>query len=350
MINIGICDSDALFCQHLQIMIHQAIPDAEKMTLKHFKNCGEVIDAIREERFLCNLLFLDILSEDGEGLKVARFIYDNHVDADIIFITASKKHIYECCRYHTFAYLIKPVRKNEIFAEINRYMVELEHASHTLPINIKGTVHRIPFQSILYLESNLRKLVLYTTKARYEFYGKLDEIEKTLTEEGFLRCHQSYLVNQNQITSLNGSKLTVGRDTIPISRKYQAEIKSRFAALNTAAAQEFQSLHQNQQNYGGLVCIEGRYLASIIHIKPDQEIFIGRDGKCTDIVINLPQVSRMHCSLIYHADTECYELTDHSSSGTFLDEDKRLVPEENYLLKSGSILCFGDKNTKYQLI
>lgn len=350
MINIGICDSDALFRQHLQIMIRQAVPDSSKITLRFFETCQEVINAIREERFLCNLLFLDILSEDGEGLKVARFIYDNHVNADIIFVTASKEHIYECCRYHTFAYLIKPVSKDEIFAEMNRYMMELEHSSRTLPINIKGTIHRIPFHSILYLESNLRKLIIHTTKARYEFYGKLDEFEETLQEEGFLRCHQSYLVNRNQIAAFNGSKLIVGKDTIPVSRKYQPKIKNCFAELDIAATREYESLHQKQQDYGGLVCIAGIYLASIIYVKPEQEIFIGRDGKRTDIVINLPQVSRMHCSLIYHADTKCYELTDYSSSGTFLDEDKRLVPEENYLLQSGSILCFGDKNTKYQLI
>ena len=44
-----------------------------------------------------------------------------------------------------------------------------------------------------------------------------------------------------------------------------------------------------------------------------------------------------------------YEIVDFSNNGTYVNRDKRLLKEETYLLKSGSELCFGDKETVYRL-
>lgn len=68
-----------------------------------------------------------------------------------------------------------------------------------------------------------------------------------------------------------------------------------------------------------------------------------------DMIINLPFVSRIHCTILYHCDTMEYEIVDLSNNGTFVNGNKRLLRDEIYLLKLGNEICFGDKETIYKV-
>lgn len=94
---------------------------------------------------------------------------------------------------------------------------------------------------------------------------------------------------------------------------------------------------------------ERTYIGNIVRVVPEQMIMIGRDGKSADMVVNLPLVSRKHCTIIYHEKSNCYEVMDMSSNGTFVDGDKRLNRRDTYALKPGTTISFGDKNTVYKL-
>ena len=67
------------------------------------------------------------------------------------------------------------------------------------------------------------------------------------------------------------------------------------------------------------------------------------------MVVNLPEVSRLHCAIIYHEVAESYEVVDFSTNGTYVNTDKRLIQDETYLLKPGTTISFGDRNTVYKL-
>lgn len=220
-----------------------------------------------------------------------------------------------------------------ITTEINQESSNLTY----LNLSNHGRIIKIPMDSILYVESNKRKVTIYTETEHYMCYEKLNTIEQLLGKERFIRCHQSYLVQSNKILSFN-SNHTISLDqttsTIPVSRRHQ---------------QELRQLLCNPITGGTLVCLTGPYKNSIIKIKSGQRILIGRDGAVADLIINLPLVSRKHCEMIYHEDSRLYELTDFSTNGTYVNGRVRLVPYEPYTLKPGSTICFGDKETIYQL-
>ena len=75
--------------------------------------------------------------------------------------------------------------------------------------------------------SDKRKIRVVKTYSEQieEFYMKIQEVEKKLKEAGFIRCHQSYLVNTDQIVCLDGNTLVVqGDESIPLSRRYRKEV------------------------------------------------------------------------------------------------------------------------------
>ena len=103
MLTIGICDDDSVFSEHLyQIINHVMFPISDWKS-RIFHTGSEVIEAIENGTFDCQLIFMDIMMGDGEGFQTAQYICKHKLNTDLIFVTASKEHVFECYHYHAFA-------------------------------------------------------------------------------------------------------------------------------------------------------------------------------------------------------------------------------------------------------
>ena len=60
-----------------------------------------------------------------------------------------------------------------------------------------------------------------TGTARYTFYARLAEVEESLGA-GFVRIHQRYLVNAAAVERVDSASVTLGGETLPVSRSCQA--------------------------------------------------------------------------------------------------------------------------------
>lgn len=348
MIKIGICDEDLTFIENLYDTINSIMFCIDDWKAQIFHNSMEIIQAIESGTFDCQLVFMDIMIKNG--INTAHYIFNHVPCTSIIFVTFSKDYINESCHYHTFAYLLKPVSESDISKELQRFIKTLNTSPKFLSIVSNGTKHKIPTDSILYIESNRHKVIIYTTGGNYECYRKLNELEEILKEEGFLRCHQSFLVSMRHVTDSTLTHFKIKGKEIPISRRYQRFFQEYFSQGTLVGLPEQNNADNDKQDqYGSIMCIQGTYLGSIVHIYPEQKILIGRDLKVVDIQINLPLVSRMHCELIYHAERNEYEITDYSTNGTFIDQKQRLLQGVSYIVKSGTQICFGDMETVYKL-
>ena len=56
----------------------------------------------------------------------------------------------------------------------------------------------MPYDDILYFESDARKIKVVTCKTVNEFYGSMKELEKNLPMN-FLPIHQSYTINKEHV-------------------------------------------------------------------------------------------------------------------------------------------------------
>lgn len=214
----------------------------------------------------------------------------------------------------------------------------------------KGNHQRIPLKDILYIESNARKCIIHssTDKDKTEcFYGKLSEIAKSLYPYGFVRCHQSYLISITPNARYSDNMIYIEDTSIPVSEKYRKNIISIFRH----PPDKIYAL--TKTTMGALVCIKGEYYGSAIRMYPNEKCTIGRDNKSSNIIINLPYISRSHCDIIYKPDNT-YELIDRSHNGTYVIQEnghaEKLTPDKIHTLPSGSVICFGDRELQYRLI
>jgi len=108
-----------------------------------------------------------------------------------------------------------------------------EQQNKSLLLTSKQGVDRIILSDIEYIMSDKRKVIIHMLGKEYSYYYKLDELEDMLGI-GFLRCHQSFIVNMRQINKFVSDGLTLRDDTfIPVSRKRYFASKREYLSYIT---------------------------------------------------------------------------------------------------------------------
>lgn len=87
----------------------------------------------------------------------------------------------------------------------------------------------LPVEEILYIESNKHKNWFHTAEATYSIYRKLNDIEQELMEYGFIRIHQSFLVNMRYIAKISSYTLTLtSGETFSVPKVRYSQVKRKF--------------------------------------------------------------------------------------------------------------------------
>lgn len=226
MLHLGICDDEKEHRAQMDELFSRAFFQYDETDAAYFKTAEEVIEKIEKNQFQIDLLLLDIHMPRKSGLDLAGYIRRNQIDVDIIFITVSPDHVFDGYTYQAFTYLLKPLDYGRVKEEVKRYMELKNHNSDCLHININGRSERIFLNQVFYVSAQGRKVLFHMRDEDISAYAKLNDLEEALKDSGFIRCHQSYLVNKKFVQSHSRILLTVAGEEIPISRKYIESVRN----------------------------------------------------------------------------------------------------------------------------
>jgi DNA-binding LytR/AlgR family response regulator len=95
-----------------------------------------------------------------------------------------------------------------------------------IPILTRSETTFVDPDDILYAESQLRLILLSTTRRQYRYYGKLDDLSRFLGES-FYRCHVSWIINLDKVVSVknNAIHMTDGKVILLGRNKFQSTRK-----------------------------------------------------------------------------------------------------------------------------
>ena len=107
-----------------------------------------------------------------------------------------------------------------------------EKSRKCIQLKSKNGMENVMLSDVDYVMSDKRKVIIKARNMERTFYYKLDEIEN-LMGEGFLRCHQSYIVNMTRIRQFVEDGIILSDETfVPASRKrYYASKKAYLAYI-----------------------------------------------------------------------------------------------------------------------
>ena len=196
-------------------------------------NAVEALAALDKEPV--DLAFLDIQMPELNGLELSRLITHR---TKIIFTTAFEQYALEGFRVDAVDYLLKPFNYAEFLRAATKaqHLVELERnqtadACHPDSIFVKSDYKfvQIELRHILYIEGlkDYVRIQTDTPQGGILTLMNMKNIEERLPADTFLRVHRSYIVNINQIKTIERNRIVFGKVYIPVSDSY----KDRFAEM-----------------------------------------------------------------------------------------------------------------------
>jgi len=210
-----ICD----YCNRMKYEIH----------ISEFEN-GEALENyyLNQETFF-DIIFLDIYMNGKNGILTAKQIRKYDLDCKIIFTTTSTKHALESFEVFPYNYLTKPLSKSTFFPVFEKAIdATQKEKQKSLSIKVGASLQKLFLKDILFIESAARTLSIHTIHAKiYSTVLKLDEIQKQIDDPRFIRCHQSFLVNMDYISSVENYsfKLVNGQAITIVQRNFAGNKK-----------------------------------------------------------------------------------------------------------------------------
>lgn len=109
-------------------------------------------------------------------------------------------------------------------------MKQIIYDKQVLEIHFREGNRRINLEELVYIETNRHLQVFHTLNQEYSIYGKLGDFENALVPYGFVRSHQSFLVNMKYIEKISSyiMKLKNGQE-LSVPKKRYGEVKQAFA-------------------------------------------------------------------------------------------------------------------------
>jgi len=232
------------------IIIDDEAPALETLKLKLEMYCQEIevvatcqsakegLQAINEHK--PNLVFLDIEMPWMNGFEMLECLGDN-INFEVVFVTAYDQYAIRAFKVKAQDYLLKPVDKDDLINCVSRISESSEQFSHEKltdivkemdkPINsnrillhAKNAIEVVTQEELIYLQADSNYCNVFTNDGKRIMVTKtLNELEKLLDLETFIRIHRSYTVNINYIKKIstedgaydvvlqNGNKLPVSR-------------------------------------------------------------------------------------------------------------------------------------------
>jgi len=244
-----IIDDEPNNIQNLQTILQIHCPDVT--VLATAQNADDGVVAIKQHKPA--LIFLDIQMPVKSGFDVLTEFAEP--DFEVIFITAYDQYGIQAIKFSALDYLLKPINIIELKNAVNKAGKKIsaklkDHKLENLIANIMRGQREVPkialptlketryikVDEIVRCEASDNYTTFYTANAEQILVCKtLKDFAELLHFHGFIRTHQSHLINVEFVKSLlkedGGVLLMADNMKIPISKQNKDQVKTALKGM-----------------------------------------------------------------------------------------------------------------------
>jgi len=197
----------------------------EVSSLKKLGNCYnafQAIDLLQKEEI--DLLFLDINMPKITGYEMLKTLKN---PPKVIVTTAYKEFAIQGYEFQVSDYLLKPFTFSRFLKAVNTVLEFKENNSiqntiseHFIIIRVDKKKHRVKLSDIQFIEAQGNYCKVTTKTNRLLTLRSISDFQSALPEH-FLRVHNSFIVNKNRVTAIEGNRIFINEETIPVGRTYK---------------------------------------------------------------------------------------------------------------------------------
>ncbi len=165
-----------------------------------------------------DLVFLDIEMPGENAFSLLESL--EFIDFEVIFVTAFDQYGIKAIKFSALDYILKPIDPNDLMAAIAKAKSKLSQKQENLrlqnllentrrantdkmiALSLSDKIEFVEVSSIIRCESDSNYTTFYLKNGEKLLVSKtLKEFEELLSPYGFLRVHQSHLINLKEIKS-----------------------------------------------------------------------------------------------------------------------------------------------------
>ncbi len=199
-----------------------------------------------------DILFLDIMLADGTGFDILEIFPD--LTSKIIFVTASDAYAIKAFKFAAIDYILKPYSNEDLANSIKKASHQLQPKKEQLQVlkqainKPNNTLEQISLHtSDKIIVVNIKNIIRCKSDNNYTTFYLIDNqkilVSKTLKfyadllkDIGFLRVHQSHLINTKYIKEFiksdGGYLVLTDNSNIPVSVRKKNEVINLLKNLN----------------------------------------------------------------------------------------------------------------------
>ncbi|WP_018627255.1 LytR/AlgR family response regulator transcription factor [Niabella aurantiaca] len=238
-----IVDDEPNNISNLHLMLSEHCPEIK--IVASALNAAEGREAILLHRPA--LIFLDIQMPGQNGFDLLQSLPAQ--DFEVIFVTGFDKYGIQAIKFSAIDYLLKPIaladlmtavararrkieekKQNEQLKNLLLHLRQTDRQEHKIALPSAKEIRFIHPSDIIYCEAKNNYTLFYLQNdEKLTISRPLLEYDQLLEDYGFIRCHNSYLVNRHFIKSIlkenGGSLLLENNVQLPVSRQKKEQIR-----------------------------------------------------------------------------------------------------------------------------
>ena len=170
-------------------------------------------------RAITKIAFLDIYMAGTDGIEVAKKIREKDKEMVIIFTTVSTDHGLDSYAVYAMQYLVKPIGYAQVKEVLTRASALFADLLRSIEVMSNRLTVKLLIRDIMRIEVLDHACYIHTVSETIKSYCTLDEIERQLGGNPFLRTHRSFIVNMRYIEDVAENEFILSDGTIvPIRR------------------------------------------------------------------------------------------------------------------------------------
>ena len=201
--------------------------------MKLMKHCYDALEALEYLRkHTVHLIFLDL---NMPKLKGFEFLKTLSVPPKVIVTTAYQEHALEGYELNIIDYLLKPFSFERFLKAVNKTALPVnEELNPKIDLTEDERIflysdkkhYQVKVSDIKYVEAagNYTKVVLI--KSQLIVREKLSNVLNLLSPDMFIQVHKSFIVAKLHIEIIEGNRIIIQGQQIPIGRMYKEKVLS----------------------------------------------------------------------------------------------------------------------------
>ena len=236
MIRVAIVEDEIRYQQMFEEYIRKyADEKSVDVSVKVFSDGMDISEGYEP---VWDVILMDIKMRHQDGMEAARVIRQHDQDVAIMFITTLAQYAIHGYEVGALDYVLKPVEYDKFAMRFDRLLRGINRKEERF-IMLPGDdgKDKVEISKIRFIRVDHHNLEINVDSQagvrNYNIRKSISSIEKELSDNRFVRCDQSVIVNISYITKVKKDTVEVGDIILPVSRAKRKPFMEAIASFNS---------------------------------------------------------------------------------------------------------------------